>query len=265
MKKRYIFLGGIVAVAAAAYFLTPSMETIVKKVVHKYGSEVTGTDVNLGGFKLSLKNGEASLKDITVANPKNYKSPYIFNLGEISAKVDIKSITKDVILIENVTIDKPTITYEMLSLTQNNVAEIQNNVSNYGKSQDSKEPKAEAKEEKKAEETKDSGKKVVIKELLVNNGAIQVMANINGKENSLSVPLPNIKINNIGETSNNKDNGLSVATAISKVLNTILGVASKTVVENQLSDLRNIANENLDQVVGEVKDRVKSLGIFGSK
>lgn len=259
MKKRYIFLGGIVAVAAAAYFLTPSMETIVKKIVHKYGSEVTGTDVNLGGFKLSLKNGEASLSNITIANPKNYKSPYIFNLGNISAKVDIKSLTKDVIIVENVTIDKPIITYEMLSLTQNNVAEIQNNVSNYGKSGNSAEPK----EEKAAETKSEGGKKVVIKELSVNNGAIEVMANINGKENNLSVPLPNLKINNIGETSNGKDTGTSVAGAISKVLNTILGVASKTVVENQLSDLRNIANDNLDQVVGGVKDRVKNLGIFG--
>lgn len=263
MKKRYIFFGGIVAVAAAAYFLTPSMETIVKKIVHKYGSEVTGTDVNLGGFNLSLKNGEASLSNITIANPKNYKSPYIFNLGNISAKVDIKSLTKDVIIVENVTIDKPVITYEMLSLTQNNVAEIQNNVSKYGKSDKTAETQDEPKEEKAADAKAEGGKKVVIKELSVNNGAIEVMANINGKENNLSVPLPNIKINNIGETSNGKDAGTSVATAISKVLNTVLGVASKTVVENQLSDLRNIANDNLDQVVGGVKDRVKNLGIFG--
>ena len=38
----------------AAYFMTPSAEDIVKTVVHKYGSQVTGTEVNLGGFRLDI-------------------------------------------------------------------------------------------------------------------------------------------------------------------------------------------------------------------
>ena len=91
MKKRYIFLSVLVLIVVGVYFFAPSLESIVQKVVHKYGSEITGTDVNLKGFKLSLTNGEGTISEITVANPKNYSSPYIFQLGEISVKVNIKS------------------------------------------------------------------------------------------------------------------------------------------------------------------------------
>lgn len=45
MKKKYIFLGILAIVCVGAYYLTPSLETIVKQVVHKYGSQITGTEV----------------------------------------------------------------------------------------------------------------------------------------------------------------------------------------------------------------------------
>ena len=40
MKKKYIFLLVLVAAFAGFYYLTPSFESIVKQVVHKYGSAV---------------------------------------------------------------------------------------------------------------------------------------------------------------------------------------------------------------------------------
>ena len=46
-------------------------------------------------------------------------------------------------------------------------------------------------------------------------------------------------------------------------MNQILKTASQTVAKVQIGDLKNIAEKNLDNVVGGVKDRVKTLGIFG--
>lgn len=256
MKKKYIVLGVLVAVFAAFYYFTPSLETIVKKVVNKYGSEITGTDVNLNGFKLGLTTGEGRINQITVANPKNYASPYIFNLEEIYVKVDLKSLTKDTIVIEKIAINKPIITYEMLSLTQNNISEIQKNIA---KNTSSTQPKENT--ENKVENKKEqSSKKVVIKELVVSDGEIQAVANINGKASGLNVNLPTISMKNIGE----EQKGASISTTISKVLNNILHTASKTVVESQLADVKSVAEENLNKVVGGVKDRVKELGIFGN-
>ena len=62
MKKLMIVLLILAAAGVAAYFMTPSAEDIVKTVVHKYGSQVTGTEVNLGGFRLDIFNGEVEVK-----------------------------------------------------------------------------------------------------------------------------------------------------------------------------------------------------------
>lgn len=258
MKKRY-FLLGLVAVAAGAYYFTPSVSSIVSKLVHKYGSEVTGTDVTLKGLDFSLTKGEVLIDKITVANPANYKTPNIFDLNKIQVKVDLKSLTSNTIVIESIVVDKPEITYEMLSLTQNNIKEIQNNVENYLKKSAKEEPKAEQAKPQEAkaasDEEKAGSKKVVIKKLTISNAKLSAAAM--GQE--VAVTLPTIEMKNIGEGSEKK----SIPQVIAMVINKILTVASQTVVNSKLSNLENVAKENLKGVVGNVKDRVKELGIFG--
>lgn len=263
MKKRYIVLGVLVAACAAAYYFTPSLETIVKKVVHKYGSQITGTDVNLQGFKLALGSGEGTINEITVGNPKGYSAPNIFALGEIKVKVDMKSLTKDTIIIDQISIKKPIITYEMLSLTQNNIKELQNNIKKNTATTVATEKKEAAQATQSnatpaKKEVAAAGKKVIIKQLIVDEGELQAIAEINGKSNEMKVILPKITMQNIGGA----NNGADIATTISQILTTILNTASQTVVKGQLGDLKSLADDNLKNVVGGVKDRVKELGIF---
>ena len=167
MKKRYIFLSVLVVIIASVYFFAPSLESIVQKIVHKYGSEITGTDVNLKGFKLGLANGEGSISEITVGNPKGYEAKNIFELGNIYVKVNIKSLTSDTIIIEDIEVSKPVINYEMLSLTRNNISDIQENINKNT---------AKSSSEKKAEETQSkdsaSSKKVIIKMTIFNKSRI---------------------------------------------------------------------------------------------
>ena len=253
MKKRNLLLG-IVVIAAGVYYFTPSVNSIVKKIVNKYGSEVVGTEVNLEGFDFSLTKVEASVKELTIANPANYKKPYLFELKNVSVKVDLKSLTTDTIVIDNIEVNNPAITYEMISLTQNNIKEIQNNIETYSARSKAKETEEEL---SAAEEKSDgSGKKVVIKKLSVNDASLTAAAG--GEE--VSITLPTITMNNIGEDSQNK--GTDIPQIIAKIMNKILSVASESVVSNKLNNLKSVAEENLNNMVGDVKDRVKNLGIF---
>lgn len=251
MKKRYIFLSVLVVIIAGVYFFAPSLESIVQKIVHKYGSEITGTDVNLKGFKLGLANGEGNISEITVGNPKDYSAKNIFELGNIYVKVDIKSLTSDTIIIEDIEVSKPIINYEMLSLTRNNISDIQENIKkNTAKSS------SEKKTEKPKSEDAAASKKVVIKKLNIKDGEINAIV---GKEEAVSVKLPTITMTNIGEDKK----GESITTTISKILGKILSSASSAVVNSKISDLKGVAEKNLEDITGGVKDRIKSIGIFG--
>ena len=118
-----------------------------------------------------------------------------------------------------------------------------------------KEVKAQEKQTSSAE--KDSGgKKVIIKKLSIKDGEINAIV---GKEEAISVKLPAITMTNIGDN----QKGESIAGTISKILNKILTTASNTVVKSKISDLKGVAEKNLEDITGGVKDRIKSIGIFG--
>ena len=257
--KKLIVLGVIILAGVAAYIFSPSLESIVQKLVHKYASQVTGTEVNLSGFKLSLTKGEASLSGLTVANPENYQSPYILNLGNISAKVDVKSLASDTIIIDEILVDKPIITYEMLSITQNNIKQLQENIAKNTASAEKTEQEDNSQAAQTEDEKYSQGKKVIIKLVRVSGAELQAIAPLQGTENAVKLDIPTIEIKGIGE---NKKGGDSIVSSISTILNKILSDASKTAVKAQLGDLKNVAQENMNNVVDGVKDKVKNLGIF---
>lgn len=252
MKKSTILLG-LLVIAAGAYYFTPSLSSIVSKLVNKYGSEVVGTEVKLNGFDLSLTEGTAQIGKLTIANPKNYKQPYLFELNDIKVKVDLKSLTSDTIIIDSIEVNHPALYYEMLSLTQNNIKEIQQNIKTYtarNQAQETKQELTETQESSSAE-----GKKVVIKKLSITDTVLSASA---GNEN-INISLPSITMNNIGDS---KSKGADIPQVIVQIMNKILSVASESVVSNNLNNLKSVAEENLNNMVGDVKERVKTLGIF---
>ena len=108
--------------------------------------------------------------------------------------------------------------------------------------------------------TKDSsGKKVIIKKLSIRNGEITIAASAVSDLTKATLHLPDITLTNIGE----EKKGASITGTISKVLTKIADTAYKTVIDSNITDLKNVAKENLDNVVGGVKDRIKEIGIFG--
>ena len=202
--KKYIFLAILLIIGGGIFYVANSYESIVKDLVHKYGSQVTGTDVSLEGFKISLSNGEGQIKKIVVANPKGYQSANFLSLDGITIKVDIKSLASDTIIIDSIIIDKPVISYEILSLTQNNIKEIKNNITKFT----SKSASSSSKEKKStsSKEESGSGKKVIIKKLQINQGEINAAASAGELASSnISVPLPDITMTNIGGGQNGNE------------------------------------------------------------
>ena len=257
MKKR-IFFGLLAVIVVALAIVWCSLETIVKKAVNKYGSEITGTEVSLQGFSLSPLSGSVSVKGLTVANPSNYKSANLLSLGGVSVKIDMKSLSGNTIVVEDITIEKPVITYEMLSLTQNNIKQLQANIAkNTASGSDNKAEKPK-KEEAKAK-SEGASKQVVIRKVTVKEGELKAVSNIPGDKGLVDVKLPEIILTDIG----GQKKAENVVASVTKILNKILTTASQTVVKSGLNDLKNVAKENLDNVVGDVKNKVKSFGIFG--
>ena len=94
MKKFLLILLTIIIVLAGGICgLYLNLESIVKASVAKYGSQLTGTEVALDGFRLSLRKGEAELKGLRIANPEGYQTPQILSLGSVYVRLDMRSFS----------------------------------------------------------------------------------------------------------------------------------------------------------------------------
>lgn len=160
-------------------------------------------------------------------------------------------------------IEKPQITYELLSLTQNNVSQLLENIKQNTASADKK----AAAEEKKTDDGKSTGdpvkdgKKVIISDLSVTGGNINLAASLAGRAASASVPLPTIKMQNIGKEKGK--NGAGIVDTLSAVLQKIFDTAYDTVVKSKLVDLKSAAENSLNNVVNGIKEKSGLKDWFG--
>lgn len=244
----------LLIIVAIVWFAFANLETIVKKAVNKFGSEAVGTQVVLDGFKLSILNGEVTLKGLTVANPKGYEKPYLFSLDKVFVKVDIKSLMKDTIIVDEITIDAPTMTYEMASFTKNNISDIMANLDKGGKAPEK--AQAPAKTET-AEASAKPAKKVIINKVSVNATAVDAAIKLpeipgvyKSQTVSQAITLPNIVIKDIGR----EKNGANMVDAGKIIFKRVLSETTAQVgkIVNKASDF---AREQAEKALGMAKDK----------
>jgi len=194
--KRGLIVGFILIVVAAAiggYIVLTSLDSIVEAAIEKFGSEITQTKVRLSSVKIQLADGEGALNGLTVGNPKGFETKQAFSLGKIKLVLDPSSLTKDVIVVKELRIEQPKVTYE-LRTTGSNLDAIQRNVDAYlGSGPKSAQP---AKSQPKEASGKE-GVKLVIDQLYVTGGEVDVSSiGLQGK--MLKTPLPEVHLQGIG-------------------------------------------------------------------
>lgn len=114
MRKILIGVGVlVVAVIAIVTFVFSSLDGLIQEAVEKYGTEITKAEVQLTVVNIDISSGKGSLSGLKVGNPKGFETPSAFNLGEISIAIDTGSVTKDPVIIKEIVITSPDITYEL--------------------------------------------------------------------------------------------------------------------------------------------------------
>ena len=188
--KKAIAIGAVVliaALAAAVYFLLSGLGGIVKAAVEKYGSEVTQVAVTLDEAEVAPTEGRAALRGLEVGNPAGFRTDNAFEMGSISVVIDAATVTKDPVVIKEVAIANPVVTYE-LGEAGSNIDAIKRNVERAGSG------------DKKARKSEWEGPKVVIRNLIVRGGKVNVSAvPLGGKR--MTAPLPDIHLKDIGAKS----------------------------------------------------------------
>src|SRR5256712_2714207 len=191
--------------------------SMIKAGVEAVGPRITGTTVKLDAVDLSPFSGQGRLKGLVVGNPPGFQAERAFKLADAKVKVDLKTALSDKLIIEEILIDGPEITYEA-GPSGSNLSKIQQNVAAFDKSVAPKDA-AESKSQKKDP----TQKKVQINHFIVKNGQVNLSASmLKGK--ALTVRLPDLHLRDIGKESG----GVMVQQAAAEVLMAI----NKSVVQS---------------------------------
>jgi hypothetical protein len=231
----------VVVVGAAALVLLGGLNSLVKAAVQKYGSAATQTQVRLDAADVSLTSGKGTLRGLTIDNPKGYTTPHAFQLGEISVKIDVKSLTSDTVVIDEIVIQAPSVHYEV-GLGGTNLGTIQGNVNAYGGGAAKAEPET-------------GGTRFLIKDLWVRDGRVQaavsatVPTKLGGRD--LTAPLPEIHLANIGSGKG----GATGAEIAAQVLDALLDAAMKAAARLALEDPEGLGRRAKDALDGILKGK----------
>jgi hypothetical protein len=241
MKKILIGLAVIVVIVLGGlFYLWSNLGSLIKTAVEEAGSRVTQVKVTLKEADTgNLTSGAMALRGLVVGNPSGFKTDSAFQLGEISVKVDPSTVTSDTIVVKEVVIGAPQVTYEFGS-GGSNIGTIQKNVekltggggsSSGGSSSDSS-----------------GGKKVVIENLYVRDGKVEVSADfLQGKKTGTS--LPTIHLKDIGKSKG----GASPAEVAEQVIAAISKSATGAVSKLDVGAIKDALGKELGAKMGDVQ------------
>ena len=147
----------IALVVAALLFI----DTIAKNALEKGAPLVLGTNVSVQRIHIEPFNGRVEIKNLIIDNPEgSYSSEYAIKLGDIIADVDLATVTKHKIRIEEMFLKDVNVVYET-NVINSNLQEILDNV----KKLDTAEKKEKEEEEKEGKEDKQKTFQVDVIEL----------------------------------------------------------------------------------------------------
>ena len=206
MKKIVIALGAvIIVIVGVGIYLFMFAGDIIKTAVESIGSDATQAEVTLNKVDLDLFQGTGAMKGLIVGNPKGFKTPSAFELGEISLQIDKETVGQNPVVIKSIAITGPVVTYEKGD-GMSNVDAIKANVDAYAKKF------ASSGGEAKKEETGGEEQKLVIERLTITGGKVKLNAGVLG-DKTLDATLPDITLTDIG-----KDSGGSSPAAVAKAV-----------------------------------------------
>lgn len=249
MKKLLIRLaiGLALLVVAALIAVFLSLNSIAKKGVENVGPKLTKADVRLGSANLSPFSGQGRLTRLFVGNPEGYKTPSAIQVGDVKIGVQVSSLMSETLVIDEITLEAPEITFEG-NLSGNNLSKILDNIE-AATGGDKPETSPGAKSEKK----------FFVKEFLVKSGKINVSFNTPLGGTSGSLVLPEVHLQNVGS----REKGVTAAELSKQLMKPILAAATKAVAENvsglgkSAGEIGKGATDQLNKAAQGMKDLFK--------
>jgi len=90
LKKLLIFLFILIVIfAGIGYYILSNIDSIAKNIIEESGTKASGTDVRVESVRIELKEGKATINNLSVANPPGFSDNPAFRFSEVTAIIEL--------------------------------------------------------------------------------------------------------------------------------------------------------------------------------
>ena len=237
----YLLLVIIALVGGAAYLAFNYVDVVVKMALEHWGPDVIGAPVKVGEVQISVTSGRGAIRELEIGNPSGFASKRAARFGEIRVSVDPSTLTDKLIVIKEIAVESPQITYEKGDKAANLDA-IQSAIDAYMK-------RAAAEGEAKGSEGATSLKRRFVIERLSIRGGKVVMTNKSLKGQGVGFDLPEIQLRDVG-----KDKGGVTASEAAAIVTSTL---QNRIAQKTLTNLEALRRGGPEGVIDALKGLLK--------
>ncbi len=252
MKKlRRVILVVLAVLVLLVVVLTVALGPIVRQAVNTVGPRLAGVPVHLDHVSIAPLRGIIRLKGLTVGNPPGFKSPHLLDLGELTVRIDLRSLASDIVHVREIRIQAPKVWYER-GISGSNLGALQAQLE-----------KPEAAEPAAEQPAPSGGRKVVIDRVSVTGGRVGIRMGVGAE-----VPLPTIELRDIGK--DDPSGGAEWTAAARRIAGAILGGVAQALTQAGIAigDLLGSGVKTLGRGVAEggklAGEGLNTLGEVGS-
>jgi len=260
-----VIIGLIIVAGAGVLYLGANADSLIKASVEKFGTAVTQTATTLQSAHISFNSGEGTLKGFMVGNPEGFATDSAMKFGTVSVQLDKMSILgKGPIVIHNVLIDAPEMTYEVNKEGSSNLEKIQANISAFTAKLVAQATKDETSipntEQPMDNNVQEPERKIVIEHLTISNGRVKLSHALLAGKNLVDEKLPTIEMSDLGQNGT----GMTSAALAQLVLQRL---TSKAIEVGQLHLVDKLRENGIESLKGAVEQSSigKAIGNFLGK
>jgi hypothetical protein len=192
MKTWWKWLGGaavllLLLVAGGAWWLHGNLDSIVKRGIAHYGSQMTQARVAVDAVQIHGADGSGVVRGLVIGNPAGFRTAHALKVAAIEVALDMRTLADPVVVVRRIVIDAPDVVYEKGDTTTNFDAIQQNIARTMGT------PATGG--DKAAQEA--PPRKLIVDELVIRRARAQASApGLAGR--TVSATLPDIVLRNVG-------------------------------------------------------------------
>lgn len=237
MKKTILITVAILVLVSigGVYYVLTNLNSIVEAAIEKYGSETIQTAVRVDSVDIELTAGKASIQGLTIANPDGFSAPHAFSLDRISVDIDLGSVGRQPVVINDVAVHAPEVFYEINKDNKDNISLLRGNLG-----RTDAEDKADA-----SDPTTLLIRRIAFEDMTLHADVIPL-------ERSYDVEVPSIRMSQLGAP-----DGATPPRIARQVLNELLDRVREEIEERGIDEARQELDVKKQQLEGEADEQLE--------